>query len=204
MPSLIFSSVGRERDSSDGDHPIGAHLVHGVRKPSWPILPSPPALTVATWRIASTGHGLRTGRAMPVTDLGRSPLPCRVAPQPDWHPQPRCADLPAQAWANRVASLCQSPALSLVLGGHCCISWCADVSKRISSVDFLGMVTPVMTMSGAPNSSRSPRCDPAARFDLHRHRKGIHAALQERSGDASRNDQFGQSVGGGQTRGAAR
>jgi len=129
----------------------------------------------------------------------RSPLPCRVATPPDWHPPPRWRRPSChRAWATGWPSWCHRRPLSLVFGGHPAASLLAPMfSNGSSRLDFLGVVTPSLNDVRSTNfffdhqlrTARSRLVDP------HRIGKGIHAALQRSAGCIRETDQFWPSVG---------
>ena len=149
MPSVISSSVAREVDSSTVITPsaLTLSMASAIIRP---ISSSLPELTVATWRIASPATAWARA-AIPVTIWAQAisiPLrrPTGLAPAATFLRPSR-----TMAWASRVAVVVPSPAVSLVLLATCCISLAPTFSKGSSSSISLAMVTPSLTMSGAPN-----------------------------------------------------
>ena len=149
MPSVISSSVAKEVDSSTVMTPSALTLPMAsaiIR----PISSSLPELTSATWRIASPATGWALS-AMPATIWAVAfSMPRRnttgLAPAATFLRPSRTS-----AWASRVAVVVPSPAVSLVLLATCCISLAPTFSKGSSSSISRAMVTPSLTISGAPN-----------------------------------------------------
>ena len=148
MPSVISSSVARELDSSTVITPsaLTLSMASAIIRP---ISSSLPALTVATWRMAS-----------PLTAWARAAIPATTWAVACSMPRRRPTGLaPAatlrspsctRAWASTVAVVVPSPAVSLVLLATCWISLAPTFSNGSSSSISLAMVTPSLTMSGAP------------------------------------------------------
>ena len=146
---MISSSVARDFDSSTVITPsaLTVSIASAIIRP---ISSSFPELTVATWRMAS-----------PATGLERWAIPATTWATARSMPRRNCTGLaPAAtlrrpsftiAWASTVAVVVPSPAVSFVLEATCWISLAPRFSKGSSSSISLAMVTPSLTMSGAPN-----------------------------------------------------
>ena len=149
MPSVISSSVARERDSSTVITPstLTVSMALAIMAPT---SSSPPELTVATWRIASPATGWARPAMAPTSWATARSMPRRrptgLAPAVTLRRPSR-----VMAWASTVAVVVPSPAWSLVLVATCSSSLAPMFSKGSSSSISRAIVTPSLTTSGAPN-----------------------------------------------------